>query len=94
MTSISISTSLFQTLFQRAPIMIWKEQKFKIGLLQEPKAYLLEDCNNDSTLEWWHYNRFRYPNIARVAHKRLAVTATLTPSKRVFLICGLVDTCK
>lgn len=67
--------------------------KFKLGLSQEIKAYLLEDCS-DSALKWWHHNRFRYPNVARVARKWLAVTATSTPSERVFSICGLVDTCK
>lgn len=67
--------------------------KLNVNLSQEVQAFLLEDCK-DSPLNWWNRNCFRYPNIARVARKWLAVTATSTPSERVFSICGLVDTAK
>lgn len=67
--------------------------KLTVSLTQEVKAFLLEDCK-DNPLNWWNQNCFRYPNIARVARKWLAVTATSTPSERVFSICGLVDTAK
>ena len=67
--------------------------KLNVSLSQEVKAFLLEDCR-DNPLNWWNQNCSRYPNIARVARKWLAVTATSTPSERVFSICGLVDTAK
>lgn len=67
--------------------------KLKVSLSQEVEAFVLEDCK-ENPLNWWNQNRFRYPNIARVARKWLAVTATSTPSERVFSICGLVDTAK
>ena len=54
--------------------------KLKVSLSQEVEAFVLEDCK-DNPLNWWNQNRFRYPNVARVAHKWLAVTATSTPSE-------------
>lgn len=68
--------------------------KLKVNLVQELKAYLLEDDCKGNPLEWWRQHCFRFPNIARVARKWLSVTATSTPSERVFSICGLVDSCK
>ena len=68
--------------------------KLKVSLVQELKAYLLEENCKGNPLEWWRQNCFRFPNIARVARKWLAVTATSTPSERVFSICGHVDSCK
>lgn len=71
-----------------------RKAKLKVSLVQEMKAYLLEDDCKDNPLEWWRLHCFRFPNIARVARKWLSVTATSTPSERVFSICGLVDSCK
>ena len=54
--------------------------------------------HNDSKilipLERWRANGRKYRNVAIVAQNLLVVPATSTPSKRVFLICGLVDTAK
>ena len=36
----------------------------------------------------------RYLNLARVVQNWFKVPSASTPSKRVFLICGLVDTAK
>ena len=40
----------------------------------------------------WRINGGKYQNVERVEQKWLAVTATSTTIKRVFLVCGLVDT--
>ena len=39
-------------------------------------------------------NKHVYPNVATLARKWLSVTATSTPSERVFSICGIVDTAR
>ena len=45
-------------------------------------------------LDWWQENKTKYPHIAVLARKWLSVPATSTPSKRVFSICGIVNTAK
>jgi hypothetical protein len=45
-------------------------------------------------LSWWKYNSKRFPKVAIVARKWLAVSATSTPSERVFSICGIVNDSK
>jgi hAT family C-terminal dimerisation region len=45
-------------------------------------------------LEWLGKNKSKYPNVAVGSRKWLSVCATSTPSERVFLISGLIDTPK
>ena len=47
-----------------------------------------------SSLEWWRENKYRFPHVAVLARKWLCVTATSTPSERVFSDCGLGLTAK
>ena len=42
-----------------------------------------------NSLNWWRENMYRFPHIAVLARKWLCVTATSTPSERVFSDCGL-----
>jgi hAT family C-terminal dimerisation region len=41
---------------------------------------------------WRDIGRKKFPNVALAARKWLSVTATSTPSERVFSICGIVNT--
>ena len=45
-------------------------------------------------LSWWRENMYRFPHITVLARKWLCVTATSTPSERVFSDCGLGLTAK
>ena len=45
-------------------------------------------------LSWWRDNMGRFPHVAVLARKWLCVTATSTPSERVFSDCGLGLTAK
>ena len=45
-------------------------------------------------MDWWKIHRHQFPHIAQLARKWLCVTATSTPSKRVFSDCGLALTAK
>ena len=69
----------------------------KSCIKHEVNAYLIDTNNNARgviPLEWWSLNGVKYWNVDRVAQKWLAVPETSTISKRVFLICRLVDTVK
>ena len=71
-------------------------EKLKIVVMQEVQSYLMdiENCGDIDPLVWWRDNRLKYPHVALAARKWLSVTATSTPSERVFSICGVVDTAK
>ena len=47
-----------------------------------------------NSLDWWRENKYQFPHIAVLARKWLSVTATSTPSERVFSDCGLGLTAK
>ena len=72
------------------------KEKHRNLVRHEVNAFLMETqtLNDMDPLMWWKAKRFNFPNVARVARKWLSVPATSTPSKRVFSICGLVDTAK
>lgn len=44
---------------------------------------------DSSPLEWWKVNACRFPTLAVLARKYLAITATSTPAERVFSVAGL-----
>ena len=56
----------------------------------ELKDYLLEKAFNMDALQWWKENETKYPRIATVARKVLAVPANSVPSERVFSSAGLL----
>jgi hypothetical protein len=60
------------------------EQKF---FLDQP----LVDINTDP-LEYWQINRTSFPKLFKVVEKYLAVTATSTPSERLFSRAGNIMT--
>ena len=45
---------------------------------------------DSSPLNWWKVNGHRFPLLARLARKYLAITATSTPAEGVFSVAGLV----
>ena len=45
---------------------------------------------DSSPLDWWKVNGHRFPLLAGLARKYLAITATSTPAERVFSVAGLV----
>ena len=45
-------------------------------------------------MDWWKVHKHQFPRIAKLARKWLCVTATSTPSERVFSDCGLALTAK
>ena len=56
----------------------------------EIKRYMDEERCEISPLVWWKRNEDRYPALAKMARKYLAVPATSTPSERAFSIAGCV----
>lgn len=54
----------------------------------EMKAYLKEETTDDSPLQWWKMNAFRYPLLSKMAQRYLCVPATSVPSERVFSAAG------
>ena len=40
--------------------------------------------------DWWKVNGHRFPLLARLSRKYLAITATSTPAERVFSVAGLI----
>ena len=45
---------------------------------------------HSSPLDWWKVNGRRFPLLARLSRKYLAITATSTPAERVFSVAGLI----
>jgi hypothetical protein len=57
----------------------------------ELQRYLAEKADvNARPLEWWCQNAEKFPKIAHIARRVLAVPATSVPSERVFSSAGLV----
>ena len=48
---------------------------------------------HSSPLDWWKVNENRFPLLAGLARKYLAVTATSTPAEHVFSVAGLIVSC-
>ena len=45
---------------------------------------------HSSPLDWWKVNGNRFPLLAGLVRKYLAITATATPAERVFSVAGLI----
>ena len=64
----------------------------------EVSRYMLEpsSASVDKTcpLRWWKTNESRFPMLAKVAKKVLAIPATSTPKERLFSTAGLICTKK
>nr|XP_055051518.1 E3 SUMO-protein ligase ZBED1 [Misgurnus anguillicaudatus] len=60
----------------------------------EITSYLQEEVidGDDKPLEWWKENGSRFPLLANMARKYLCITATSTPSERVFSAAGNIVT--
>ena len=76
-----------------------QEERICIEAEQEVNLYLNAISTsvypkNFDLLEFWRKNHSKYFHVARVARKWLCVTATSTPSERVFSICGIVNSAK
>ena len=72
------------------------DDSLKATARREVDAYLGIPAVNPQTnsLTWWRDHKQQFPRLAFLARKWLGVTATTTPSERVFSDCGLVLTSK
>ena len=75
-----------------------RKDRIRAEAKQEVMSYLMATDGiikkKFNPLEWWRINKDRYPYTALVARKWLCVSATSTPSERVFSICGIVNSAK
>ena len=57
-------------------------------------AYRLTGCIpvDENPLAWWRSNEHKYPHIAKLARRYLAVPGTSVPSERVFSTAGDIVT--
>ena len=54
----------------------------------EARRYVDEEPVDEDPLLWWSKNSSRYPNLAVVAKKYLAIPATSVPAERAFSTAG------
>lgn len=61
----------------------------------EIAAYLLHTPldKEEDPLAWWKKNQDQYPRLSILARKYLCITATSSPSERVFSTGGNIVTC-
>jgi hypothetical protein len=63
---------------------------------RELTTYLSENSTREdaklSAVQWWHKNRTRFPGVARLARRYLAIPASEAPSERVFSALNLTHT--
>ena len=61
---------------------------------EEVMAYRLTGCIpvDENPLAWWRSNEHKYPHIAKLARRYLAVPGTSVPSERVFSTAGDIVT--
>jgi len=71
-------------------------QRFVITADAEYEAYLIEPPIqlHEDPLVWWRTNRDRFPTIARLARKYLAIPATSVTCERIFSDAGNIITKK
>jgi hypothetical protein len=58
----------------------------KVSQLEEITCYLAEnteDCAIDP-IQWWKLHTHQFPNLARMAHDYMSITATSVPSQQLF----------
>ena len=48
----------------------------------------------ENPLEWWKKNKERFPGLATLAKRYLAITATSVPSERAFSLVGHIVNAK
>ena len=56
-------------------------------MLEELKCYLQEPLTNwrvNNAMEWWSDHEVKFPHVALMAQKYLAIPASSAPSERVF----------
>lgn len=76
---------------QRLDFMMFEFDSPDNEKTDELQSYLMEKGACDAKpLAWWKDNAGKYPKIAKVARKVLAVPATSVPSERVFSATGLL----
>jgi hAT family C-terminal dimerisation region len=75
-----------------------KELLCQMSATREVENYLdffaIKVASDVIPMDWWKGYRHQFPRIAKLARKWLCVTATSTPSERVFSDCGLALTAK
>lgn len=75
------SVSIISTLLKKSK----KKKRANTSLDDEITQYLEEDVENDvEPLVWWRQKEPRFPRVARLAKKYLALPASSAPSERIF----------
>ena len=75
------SVSIISTLLKKSK----KKKRANTSLDDEITQYLEEDVENDvEPLVWWRQKEPRFPRVARLAKKYLALPASSAPSERMF----------
>ena len=63
--------------------------------MREAKQDKCDSCPKDScALDWWRKYGPKFPHVAKVAQRILAIPASSTPSERVFSTAGNIITKK
>ena len=72
------------------------EDKCDTSIPVEVQRYFADPpvLRSDDPLQWWCKNESRFPHVAKLARTYLAVSATSTPSERVFSATGNIVTKK
>ena len=64
--------------------------KSNLASSNEVSEYLKEDEIEfqGDPFAWWNYKKNKYPNLAKIARQYLSISATSTPSERLFSDAG------
>jgi hypothetical protein len=95
-TSIIWGTYKNMVAEQQQAIALANEDSLKDTIEQELRSYLREPIidpdGNVNAFDWWATHSARYPLIAKVARKVLAIPATSVPSEQLFSKAGQIVT--
>jgi hypothetical protein len=102
-TQQSIITNISSTTVNRDPTLVETPTLFSIFNMshQNPSSDEISEYLKESEIEftcspfdWWNYKKAKYPILAKLARQYLSVSATSTPSERLFSHAGNLLTAK
>lgn len=90
----SAMAELFGELFKPQEQEVRRQPALQQLVKEEVTSYKAVDCISldSNPLEWWKTNEPKYPHVAKLAKRYLAVPATSVPSERVFSTAGDIIT--